>query len=86
MRLSTVKGERRAYISLIAISAILCGAVFLLSVRNSHNNGQKICAIISIIVSTPVIEPTNPNRSPNEERSYQNYLKFQKLDKAFSCN
>lgn len=84
MRLKVMK-ERRAYISLILISAILCGSVFLLSLRNSHSNGQKICAIVSIIVSTPAIKPTDPERQPDLERTYQNYLKFQRLDKAFSC-
>lgn len=84
MRLKVMK-ERRAYISLVLISAILCGSVFLLSLRNSQNNSEKICAIVSIIVSTPAVKPTDPERQPALERTYQNYLKFQRLDKVFGC-
>lgn len=84
MRLKVMK-ERRAYISLILISTILCGSVFLLSLKNSHTNAAKICAIISIIVSDPPERPSPPQADPEQERSYQNYLKFEKLDKAFSC-
>lgn len=70
---------------IIVICSVFSGVVLLVGLHNSSDNKTKICDIVNIIIATPAIKPANPAMEPANERTYQNYLKFQKLDKQFSC-
>jgi hypothetical protein len=77
--------ERRAYVAVIVIIAILCGSMFLIGLRNTADNKTKICAVVAIIISTPAVKPTGTDIEPSQVRSYSNYIKFKKLNKTFGC-
>jgi hypothetical protein len=77
--------ERRAYVAVIVVIGILCGSMFLIGLRNTAENKTKICAVIAIIISTPAVQPTDPPEQPSLVRSYNNYRKFQALNKTFGC-
>jgi hypothetical protein len=78
--------QRKPFLAVILISAILCGATLVVGVRNADSNRAKICDIISIIVAIPAVRPPSPDMEPAQERSYQNYLKFKKLNASFGCS
>lgn len=77
--------ERRAYVVLAVIMMICTVFCCLFSIQQVKSENSKICSLIGSSVTTPVKEPADPKKAPNQEVLYQKYIKTYKFAKSINC-
>lgn len=89
--------ERKAYISLVALSVILSGLSIWFTIKEVNDNNQRWTAAIvesnhrwcelirASLPAQPPLEPKNPKANPKEETFYKNYQIVLRLGEGLGC-
>ena len=68
--------ERRAYVILVLISAMLSAISIGFSVRMISESQHKFCDVIAIVITHPPPKPADPHLDPTAERNYKLYQQY----------
>jgi hypothetical protein len=81
----TTKTERRSYVILVLIPAILSAFVILFCVHLVDGANQRTCAVLQVALLHPVPKPVGVLDNPVNRALYARYLAYAKLDRELEC-
>lgn len=68
----------------IGVFATIAGS-YALSLHALSNSQHNWCDTLTLLTSTPVTKPANPNANPSREADYLFYTRLKVLEDRFGC-